>query len=63
MVFNFAHLSLTLVVHVPGFRYELYCASKAGKTTQITLHCDVRNLIDMVLLKEGETNLRDLSLS
>ena len=22
-------------------RYELYCASKAGKTTQCTLHCDL----------------------
>ena len=25
-----------------GFRYELYCASKASKTTQVTLHCDIR---------------------
>ena len=24
-----------------GFRYELYCASKASKTTQCTVHCDV----------------------
>jgi len=27
--------------YIKGFRYELYCASKAGKTTQITLHCDI----------------------
>ena len=23
------------------FRYELYCASKAAKTTQCTVHCDL----------------------
>jgi len=27
--------------YIKGFRYELYCASKASKTTQITLHCDI----------------------
>jgi len=27
--------------YIKGFRYELYCASKAGKTTQVTLHCDI----------------------
>jgi len=27
--------------YIKGFRYELYCASKAGKTTQCTLHCDL----------------------
>ena len=27
--------------YIKGFRYELYCASKAAKTTQITVHCDL----------------------
>ena len=27
--------------YIKGFRYELYCASKAAKTTQCTVHCDV----------------------
>ncbi len=27
--------------YIKGFRYELYCASKSVKTTQITVHCDV----------------------
>jgi len=27
--------------YIKGFRYELYCASKASKTTQCTVHCDV----------------------
>lgn len=27
--------------YIKGFRYELYCASKAGKATQCTVHCDV----------------------
>lgn len=28
-------------VHVPGYRYELYCASKSVKTTQVTVECVV----------------------
>ena len=27
--------------YIKGFRYELYCASKTVKTTQITVHCDI----------------------
>ncbi|TRY64335.1 hypothetical protein TCAL_03570 [Tigriopus californicus] len=27
--------------YIKGFRYELYCVSKASKTTQCTIHCDV----------------------
>jgi len=27
--------------YIKGFRYELYCASKASKTTQITVFCDL----------------------
>lgn len=27
--------------YIKGFRYELYCASKAAKTTQCTVHCDL----------------------
>ena len=27
--------------YIKGFRYELYCASKASKTTQCTVHCDI----------------------
>jgi len=27
--------------YIKGFRYELYCASKASKTTQITVFCDI----------------------
>ena len=27
--------------YIKGFRYELWCASKATKTTQCTVHCDV----------------------
>lgn len=27
--------------YIKGFRYELYCASKAAKTGQCTLHCDL----------------------
>lgn len=27
--------------YIKGFRYELYCASKAAKTTQVTIHCDI----------------------
>jgi len=27
--------------YIKGFRYELYCASKAAKTLQCTLHCDL----------------------
>lgn len=27
--------------YIKGFRYELYCATKAAKTTQCTVHCDV----------------------
>merc|ERR1719348_1216020 len=26
---------------IKGFRYELFCASKAGKTTQLTVQCDL----------------------
>ena len=29
--------------YIKGFRYELWCASKATKTTQCTVHCDVSN--------------------
>jgi protein KTI12 len=41
------HLSKETVVildglnYIKGYRYELYCASKTVKTTQITVHCDV----------------------
>jgi len=27
--------------YIKGFRYELYCASKAAETTQCTVHCDL----------------------
>merc|ERR1711992_179382 len=27
--------------YIKGFRYELYCASKNTKTTQVTIQCDV----------------------
>jgi len=27
--------------YIKGFRYELFCASKAGKTTQLTIQCDL----------------------
>merc|ERR1711874_675493 len=27
--------------YIKGFRYELYCASKSGKTTQATVQCDL----------------------
>ena len=27
--------------YIKGFRYELYCASKSVKTTQVTVHCDI----------------------
>jgi len=27
--------------YIKGFRYELFCASKAGKTTQLTVQCDL----------------------
>jgi len=27
--------------YIKGYRYELYCISKATKTTQCTLHCDL----------------------
>ena len=27
--------------YIKGFRYELWCASKSLKTTQLTVHCDV----------------------
>ena len=27
--------------YIKGFRYELYCASKAAKNTQCTVHCDL----------------------
>jgi len=27
--------------YIKGFRYEIWCASKATKTTQCTVHCDV----------------------
>ena len=27
--------------YIKGFRYELYCASKASKTTQCTVQCDI----------------------
>ena len=27
--------------YIKGYRYELYCASKSVKTTQITVHCDI----------------------
>nr|CAG4650335.1 EOG090X0A11 [Sida crystallina] len=27
--------------YIKGYRYELYCISKAAKTTQITIHCDL----------------------
>lgn len=27
--------------YIKGFRYELYCATKSGKTTQTTVHCDL----------------------
>ena len=29
--------------YIKGYRYELWCASKATKTTQCTVHCDVSN--------------------
>ena len=29
--------------YIKGFRYELWCASKATKTTQCTVYCDVSN--------------------
>eukprot|EP00093_Oithona_nana_P008778 08778.XXX_368900_369733_1 [CDS] Oithona nana genome sequencing. len=41
------HLSKDTVVildalnYIKGYRYELYCASKSVKTTQITVHCDI----------------------
>jgi len=41
------HLSKeTLVIldalnYIKGYRYELYCASKSIKTTQVTVHCDI----------------------
>ena len=27
--------------YIKGYRYELYCASKSVKTTQVTVHCDI----------------------
>jgi len=27
--------------YIKGFRYELYCASKSAKTTQVTIQCDL----------------------
>jgi len=27
--------------YIKGFRYELFCASKAGKTNQVTVQCDL----------------------
>ena len=27
--------------YIKGYRYELYCASKSVKTTQLTVHCDI----------------------
>ena len=27
--------------YIKGYRYELYCASKSLKTTQVTVHCDI----------------------
>ena len=27
--------------YIKGFRYEIYCLSKASKTTQATVHCDL----------------------
>ena len=41
------HLSKETVVildslnYIKGYRYELFCASKSNKTTQITVHCDI----------------------
>lgn len=34
-------LILDALNYIKGFRYELYCVSKASKTTQCTVHCDV----------------------
>ena len=36
-----ANLKMIGIVKSSNPRYELYCASKAGKTTQCTLHCDL----------------------
>lgn len=27
--------------YIKGYRYELFCASKSTKTTQVTVHCDI----------------------
>ena len=27
--------------YIKGFRYELYCASKSAKSTQVTIQCDL----------------------
>ena len=39
--------------YIKGYRYELYCASKSVKTTQVTVHCDISSPTGIWLLFSG----------
>ncbi len=39
--------------YVKGFRYEIYCASKAAKTPQCTIHCDLSPQDAWILNENG----------
>merc|ERR1712079_635123 len=47
--------------YIKGFRYELYCASKSVKTTQVTVHCDIceNDVIDFNSSRENSEKYND----
>ena len=47
--------------YIKGFRYELYCASKSVKTTQVTVHCDIseNDVIDFNSSREDSDKYND----
>jgi len=42
--------------YIKGFRYELYCASKSGKTTQATVQCDLSDADAREMNRSREKN-------